>query len=375
MKKQTLPLVICALAVTVSLAGCGGETSSTLPPVVKVTPTTENVFGTFAVSTPLPTVASTSTVAPSDTSTPQVHLTGDIALLSGSWNDYQLDLYTMDIDGSGLTQLTVDGGVARGASWSPDGTRILFLSRRNSSPSVNVINADGSTQSLLPIGISADSIGWLSWSPDGTQIAVVSPSVGFYLVKADGSGQITFQSSEYAYPSWSPDGTQLVVVCARGSNPEICVINSDGSGEIQLTNNTAQDNFPVWSPDGKRIVFVSWRDGAPASYIMNADGSEQIRLSEAPIDFSVWSPDSSRVALISMTGVYVVNADGSGQVRLPDEIDMADTIFDWSPDSTRIVFTSRRDGNLEIYVINADGSELARLTDSPTDELAPAWRP
>ena len=58
-----------------------------------------------------------------------------------------------------------------------------------------------------------------------------------------------------------------------------------------------------------------------------------------------------------------MNSDGSNQVRLTDDPE-ADSGADWSPDGTRIAFTSERDGNREIYVMDADGSNLIRVTDN-----------
>jgi Tol biopolymer transport system component len=69
--------------------------------------------------------------------------------------------------------------------------------------------------------------------------------------------------------------------------------------------------------------------------------------------------------------IYVMNADGSGVQRLTtdpaDDIDPA-----WSPDSQRIVFASRRDGNFEIYVMNADGTGQTRLTHDEGNDFGPS---
>jgi Tol biopolymer transport system component len=69
-----------------------------------------------------------------------------------------------------------------------------------------------------------------------------------------------------------------------------------------------------------------------------------------------------------------MNADGSGVSQLTngpgDNWDPA-----WSPGGSKIVFTSDRDGNLEIYVMNADGSGQTNLTNTSTDEWNPAWSP
>src|SRR5258708_9953489 len=67
-----------------------------------------------------------------------------------------------------------------------------------------------------------------------------------------------------------------------------------------------------------------------------------------------------------------MNADGGGVPRLPDTR-AADGDPAWSPDGTRLAFTSTRDGNSEIYVMNADGSGVTRLTTDPNRDGHPAW--
>ena len=125
------------------------------------------------------------------------------------------------------------------------------------------------------------------WHPDGTKIVFVrhaptldrvfSPDAEIWVMNPDGSGQVqlTFNSDphrpasewiEERGPSWSPDGKRIVYACRKGAEPppagnrfEICVMNSDGSGQTQLTSDTTNvPNFtPTWSPDGTRIVYHS----------------------------------------------------------------------------------------------------------------------
>jgi TolB protein len=97
------------------------------------------------------------------------------------------------------------------------------------------------------------------------------------------------------------------------------------------------------------------------------------------VDFGPsWSPDGTRIAFTShragSADIWVMNADGSNPVQLTtngaDDVDPA-----WSPDGAKIAFASRRNGNLEIYVMSADGSNQTRLTISGEDDIQPAWSP
>jgi Tol biopolymer transport system component len=81
-------------------------------------------------------------------------------------------------------------------------------------------------------------------------------------------------------PAWSPDGTKIAFASDRDGNPEIYVMNADGSDATRLTNDPGHDWNPAWAPDGSRIAFESDRDGAVAVYTMELDGSNPVRLTD-----------------------------------------------------------------------------------------------
>jgi Tol biopolymer transport system component len=83
------------------------------------------------------------------------------------------------------------------------------------------------------------------------------------------------QQSVKTDPMYSPDGMRLVFISTHDGDPEIFVMNADGSGLKKLTDNTAVDAAPSWSPDGGKIVFTSDRSGSFELYRMNSDGSQQ----------------------------------------------------------------------------------------------------
>lgn len=117
--------------------------------------------------------------------------------------------------------------------------------------------------------------------------------------------------------------------------------------------------------------------------VVTADGAER-RTVATGSNFETysptldWSPDGSRIAFTSDrdggTGIYVMNADGSGPTRLTDS-PAGDFLPTWSADGSKIAFISSRDGNREVYVINADGSGQTNLTKNPAYDVAPTWSP
>ncbi|MGB7875708.1 MAG: protein kinase [Anaerolineales bacterium] len=137
-----------------------------------------------------------------------------------------------------------------------------------------------------------------------------------------------------------------------------------------------------------QIAFVSERTGVPQIYLINTDGSglhPLTNLAEGACQPS-WSPDGSRLVFTSPcplntdsypeSGLYFINADGSDLTPL-NTAPGGDFDPDWSPDGTRIAFTSLRDGHKEVYALDMDTFTVTRLTSSDTDEenSQPAWSP
>ena len=283
---------------------------------------------------------------------------------------------------------------------TPPPVRILFTSNRDDPDpdddddieNIYVMNADGSGLSQLTDNSADDFLP--SWSPDGRRIAFTSNrdrGWEIYVMNADGSGRtrLTDNSASNFSPSWSPDGRRIAFYSYRDGNSEIYVMNADGSGQTRLTDNEARDSSPRWSPDGRRIAFSSNRDDPDPDddnyirsiYVMNTDGSGQTRLTDTGIDYSFfprWSPDGRRIAFVAWSDrsyeIYVANADGSGQTRMTEN-EVWDTAPIWSPDGRRIAFYSNRDGNNEIYVMNTDGSGQTRLTNNEAGDYDPSWSP
>ena len=252
--------------------------------------------------------------------------------------DGNFEIYAMEGDGSGQTNLTNNGASDTNPAWSPNGSRIAFISVRDGNYEIYVMNSDGSAQTNLTNNPSFDAD--FAWSPDGSKIAFASARHGnpeIYVMNADGSAptRLTNDPAEDGFPTWSPDGNKIAFKHREpDGNLEIYVMNADGGGQTRLTNNLALDNYPAWSPDGTQIAFFTDRDGNNEVYLMNTDGSNQTNLTNNP---------------------------------------SSDHFAAWSPDGSKIAFGSGRDGNGEIYVMNADGSGQTRLTSSPTIDNAPSW--
>lgn len=299
----------------------------------------------------------------------------------------------------------------REAVWSPDGRKILYVSRGDRNTwDLFVINVDGSGQRMLTSVRSASA----AWSPDGRKVAFQGPprtpdashprpASGLWVIDADGSGKRRLAPKGYD-PAWSPDGRTI----AFATSSRIYVVNADGTGQRRLAGNAVagskaggKTSAPAWSPDGRKILFLS--DAGTSCdycfhlYVVNADGSGERRLTHMSKtgprrlvgDFSpAWSPDGQRIAFVRRrfdpTGldvgvVWVMRADGREQRKLTREMSFAErgvyARVAWSPDGRKLAFTSNRDGDADVYSINSDGSGLRRLTNNPEYDGDAVWSP
>jgi Tol biopolymer transport system component len=174
----------------------------------------------------------------------------------------------------------------------------------------------------------------------------------------------------------------------RDGNPEIYVMNPDGTNQVRLTNNTILDDHPTWSPDGRRIAFLSQRPSRQfAIFLMSADGtgkSEIVSVNYQPPTnlgwdyWSVsWSPDGRQIAFQDQStsgqrSIYIVNADGSNRRFLTNGIQPA-----WSDDGSKLIFSNQVvPFYFWLFTIRPDGTNLQPLpTAQDYLDTAPAWSP
>jgi TolB protein len=129
-----------------------------------------------------------------------------------------------------------------------------------------------------------------------------------------------------------------------------------------------------------QLAYVTGDGRTQEIKVANVDGTADRALTSDDFtdDQPSWSPDGSRLAFTSVrdgnSDIYVMNADGSNVVRLTNDPNPDDRPA-WSPDGTRIAFVSTRAGNADIFVMNADGSGVTRLTSSDSSDTDPAWSP
>ena len=303
-------------------------------------------------------------------------------------------LYVVDPDGADLDTVAT-GMDERAAVWSRDGSKLLFERYiggvTSGTTDLFSVNADGTGVTNLTNIDGNDRMG--VWSPDGTKIAFAiqraddNTSDDLYVMDADGSNPMRIAVKAGAGASWSPSGDRIAYASYVTGRFQIWVSDPDGGNAVNVSNNSYSDTLPVWSPDGSKIAFNSLRGGFGVTvWVMNADGTqaENLTPSFAGATGHAWSPDSSRLVVHGSVSVddgddvYVVDVATGALDNLTDGTDAAmyaELQATWSPDGTQVAYQGNSDGNQEIYRINADGTGVVRLTTSEFQaEQLPTWR-
>lgn len=246
------------------------------------------------------------------------------------------EIFMMDYDGKGLTQVTRNGSLNLSPAVSPDGGRIAFVSYKTGTPRLFVLTEESRMVDLTPEGVDL-----------------------------------------CAAPDWSPDGRSLAFSAARGGNSDIFV-HDFGTGKARrLTFGPSSETSPSWSPSGREIAFTSDRSGRPQIYVMDAEGANVRRLTfeGSYNDQPAWSPNGELIAFAGWTeghfDVFVIDPVSGSQLQLTQNQGYNENPR-WSRDGRHVVFVSNRYGPYQVFTMDPDGSRSTRLV-TPTEAFGPDW--
>jgi dipeptidyl aminopeptidase/acylaminoacyl peptidase len=267
-----------------------------------------------------------------------------------------------------------------------------------------------STPQASPITDYSTLPGWIVFehfgkAPDGSTPAGVDYPHGLWLVHADGSGLHELAPGLPAVGKLSfdisPDGTrvafgtydlpaQIWEVGIEDGDPQL--LSKDCNGQP----GECEDGAPAYSPDGRRIAFIRGTDQGYFVAIRDL-ASDTVTMLEPTRSTSPdgwlaepsWSPDGEQIVYHEViydaaqdkvldTNIFIVNADGTGlhELALPDGMPWGDA--DWSPDGSRIVFSSYpirefNSENASVYTVRPDGTDVQQLTSTGIGNGAPTW--
>ncbi len=320
-------------------------------------------------------------------------------LFSRGNNTGGASLWKVDLSTGEKTQLTTPphGAEDNWASWSPDGTRIVFQRWEKGVPTVWTLPAEGGE----PTVVLGDGWDWFpSWFPDGKRLIFTSlrggapniweadvatgrahqrtvggagwhwtPVVGpdgsilydefahqvdIHWIPLDAPGddeRVTFLTGDNFGPRVSPNDS--LILWTRGPLFDLWIFDRTANRSYQLTSDPANDRMGDWSPTGDEIVFLSDRGGAVRLWIVNVANGVTRQLSDHELSWSThmadtqsgprWAPDGSAIAYLgqhddSGNAIWLIDPDGGNRRELPIRDPFS---FGWYRDGQRLIYLRR----------------------------------
>jgi Tol biopolymer transport system component len=316
-----------------------------------------------------------------------------------SYRDGNYHLWTIAADGTGLRQLTTGPRDHREPRFSPDGTRLVFSADLTGSYGIHLLDLATSTVSTLADTAAEEYEP--AWSPDGTRIAFVADSTRIDVVTVAGGARstaVTVPAGQVIHgPEWTPDGADLVyALAAGGATPQT-------PATVRLT----RAGTPLFTGEDVFPFRVSWA-GAGA-YLYTADGAIRRRepaggpARDVPFDAAVTvtradyvkrrrdfdsatprpvlgiggpvlSPDGRSVAFRALNDIYTMRIGGPPRPLTRDQWWKSDPA--WSPDGTRLAYSTDRGGKLDIWLRDLRTGADRRLTNLPgAAAVSGTWSP
>ncbi|MFO1389906.1 Tol-Pal system beta propeller repeat protein TolB [Cellvibrio sp.] len=223
------------------------------------------------------------------------------------------------------------------------------------------------------------------WSPDGTRVAYVSfetdrPAIYVQTLSTGRKEQITNFKGLNGAPAWSPDGQKLAMVLSKDDNPEIYTVDLATRAFTRITNQFAIDTEPSWTIDGTGIFFTSDRGVKPQIYkVTLATGvTERVTFDGDYNARGRVSPDGKSLVMVNKRpgGSYQIAAQDlkTGNLRILTETnyDESPTI---APNGAMLMYATSVGGKGILGAVSLDARTKVRLPSKLGDVREPAWSP
>ncbi len=290
-------------------------------------------------------------------------------------------VWVVALDGHGSPRrLSAEGFSSNGPRWSPDGSTLAFVSSRNAGaadaaaeaprPQICILRMDGGE--AVTLTHLKNGAGVFQWSPDGRKLVVVSRTGPSDNVAASARKSDVRHYSHISYKfndtGWYDD-----------KRSHLFVVDVAGGAATQITSGDDwNDTDPQWSPDSTRIAFVSDRTGQEYDgghnkdvWVIAATGGALTKISDHEYDDTQprWSPDGRQIAFAGQTSrreapkLYLAPASGAGKSTLAvDGLDLIPTDLHWGPGAQELRFETGYRGTNQVFRVDLAARKLSEVT-------------
>ena len=294
---------------------------------------------------------------------------GSSSIVFSAGSDDDVDIYTIDEETGDPVRLTSADGNDFAPAWSPNNSKIAFLSERNGDSALWVMDSLGDSKSQIS-GAGVEVV-YFRWSPDSSRIGVEiveegNHSIHVIIVESKESIALTARGEDVRLGDWSPDGQWLAYSAVAGDESGIRRRNPTGVDEIILS--IGDDIDARWSKNGQWIAFKRKSDdGSTRLIVMDKDGEKETVVASgiSATNQHDWSPDSKHIIYVSETSgnaeVYTTKHDGKDTEQLTSNR-VIDTSPMWNSKGSSILFLSEGDGSYDVYSMQKNGEQQVRKT-------------